>query len=267
MPEGHTIHRLARSLRAVFAGEPVRLSSPQGRFAEAAAALDGAVMRSTHAYGKHLFTEFDTDRWVHVHLGLFGRFDVVETPAGPVRGVVRMRLASPHAHADLRGPSVCELLDPAAVEAIVRRLGPDPLRGDDPEPALARIGRSAAPIGVLLMDQSVIAGVGNVYRAEVLFRAGVDPARAGRSVPPDVLRTIWADLVVLMTSGVKAGRIDTVHPQHEPAAMGRDPRVDDHGGEVYVYRRAGQACLVCGGPISAGVAATRNTFWCPACQG
>ncbi|WP_298323908.1 DNA-formamidopyrimidine glycosylase family protein [Haloactinopolyspora sp.] len=266
MPEGHTIHRLARSLRAAFAGEPVSVCSPQGRFADGAKKLDGATMNSAHAHGKHLFAEFDADRWLHVHLGLFGRFDVVEEPAGPVRGEVRLRMTSARAHADLRGPSACELLDPAAKEAITARLGPDPLRGDDPEPALNRIARSAAPIGILLMDQSVVAGVGNVYRAEVLFRAGVDPARPGRSVPVDVLQAIWADLVHLMTLGVRTGRIDTVRPEHEPAAMGRAPRSDDHGGEVYVYRRAGQACLVCGTPVSSGVAAARNTFWCPTCQ-
>ncbi len=266
MPEGHTIHRLARSLRAAFAGEPVQVSSPQGRFAEGAALVDGSRLLTTDAHGKHLFLEFDGDRWVHVHLGLYGRFDVRTTAAEPPWGAVRMRMAVDGAHADLRGPTACDVLDPVARSAIAARLGPDPLRGDDPEPALRRIAGSSTPIGVLLMDQSVVAGVGNVYRAEVLFRAGVDPARPGRTVPTDAVRSMWDDLAHLMRHGVRTGRIDTVRPEHEPDAMGRAPREDDHGGEVYVYRRAGQDCHVCATELRTGVTAARNTFWCPACQ-
>ncbi|MGH8827162.1 MAG: Fpg/Nei family DNA glycosylase [Jiangellaceae bacterium] len=266
MPEGHTIHRLARELRVVFRGRPVAVTSPQGRFAASAAQLDGGVLEATDAHGKHLFLGFDAQRWVHVHLGLYGGFDVVPEPAATPRGAVRMRLETDSAHADLRGPTACEILTPAEKETLHARLGADPLRADDPGAALARIGRSRTPIGVLLMDQSVLAGVGNVYRAEVLFRAGLDPARPGREVDGQVLAAIWADLCDLMTRGVEIGRIDTVRPEHEPAAMGRPPRVDDHGGEVYVYRRAGQPCHICGDEIRARVVAGRNLFWCPTCQ-
>ncbi|PZF85737.1 Fpg/Nei family DNA glycosylase [Jiangella anatolica] len=268
MPEGHTIHRLAGELSLVFGGRTVDVSSPQGRFAAGAAVVSGSVLSGAQAYGKHLFIGFAGRRWVHVHLGLYGKFDVLDRPApeGPVRGEVRMRLRVPGAHADLRGPTRCEVVGDAEVAAVAARLGPDPLRGDDPGPALQRIGRSRAPIGVLLMDQAVVAGVGNVYRAEALFRAGIDPARPGASVPEPVLRSIWADLVGLMEQGVRSGRIDTVRPEHEPEAMGRPPRVDDHGGEVYVYRRSGQPCLVCGTPVAAGRTAARNLFWCPNCQ-
>jgi endonuclease-8/formamidopyrimidine-DNA glycosylase len=72
--------------------------------------------------------------------------------------------------------------------------------------------------------------------------------------------------VLLMAEGVRVGRIDTVRPEHTPEAMGRPPRVDDHGGEVYVYRRAGLPCLVCGTPVAAAQVAARNLFWCPGCQ-
>ncbi|WP_026875242.1 Fpg/Nei family DNA glycosylase [Jiangella gansuensis] len=266
MPEGHTIHRLAGQIADAFGGGPVAVTSPQGRFAAGAAVVDGVRLHAAQAHGKHLFVEFAGRRWVHVHLGLYGKFDVVGGPAGPVRGEVRMRLATPAAHADLRGPTVCEVLGDEEKAAIHTRLGADPLRGDDPTAALERVGRSRTPVGVLLMDQTVLAGVGNVYRAEALFRAGVDPARPGRSVPAPVLAAIWDDLVKLMTTGVATGRIDTVRPEHEPDAMGRPPRVDDHGGEVYVYRRAGQPCLVCGTEVRAGTAAARNVFWCPRCQ-
>lgn len=272
MPEGHTIHRLAGELTAAFGGRPVGVASPQGRFAAGAAVVDGSVLEGAQAHGKHLFIGFAGRRWVHVHLGLYGKFVVVAAPvpAGPVVGEVRMRLATadagPPAHADLRGPTRCEVIGDDEKAAVEARLGPDPLRGDDPAPALARIGRSRAPIGVLLMDQAVVAGVGNVYRAESLYRAGIDPARPGSTVPEPVLREIWADLVSLMRRGVRNGRIDTVRPEHEPEAMGRPPRVDDHGGEVYVYRRSGQPCLVCATPVAAGRAAARNLFWCPNCQ-
>ncbi|TDC54629.1 Fpg/Nei family DNA glycosylase [Jiangella ureilytica] len=268
MPEGHTIHRLAGELTAAFGGRPVGVASPQGRFAAGAAVVDGSVLEGAQAYGKHLFIGFAGRRWVHVHLGLYGKFGVVAAPVppGPVVGEVRMRLTAADAHADLRGPTRCEVIGDDEKAAVEARLGPDPLRGDDPAPALARIGRSRAPIGVLLMDQAVVAGVGNVYRAESLYRAGIDPARPGSTVPEPVLREIWADLVSLMRRGVHSGRIDTVRPEHEPEAMGRPPRVDDHGGEVYVYRRSGQPCLVCGTPMAAGRAAARNLFWCPNCQ-
>ncbi len=147
------------------------------------------------------------------------------------------------------------------------RLGPDPLRADaDPEKAWRRISRSHRPIGDLLMDQEVIAGVGNVYRAEVLFRHRLHPLRPGRTLRRSQFRAVWDDLVVLMTEGVATGRIDTVRPEHLPEAMGRPPRRDDHGGEVYVYRRTGQPCHVCGNKVRTEVLVGRNLFWCPGCQ-
>jgi endonuclease-8 len=116
------------------------------------------------------------------------------------------------------------------------------------------------------MDQKVLAGVGNVYRAEVLFRHGVDPFLPGRDLPAPLWEAMWADLSALMRQGVRDNRIDTVRPEHEPEAMGRPPRRDDHGGEVYVYRRTGQPCLVCGTPVRTEPLAGRNLFWCPTCQ-
>jgi formamidopyrimidine-DNA glycosylase len=149
----------------------------------------------------------------------------------------------------------------------VAALGPDPLRADaDPELAWTRLHRSGRPIAALLMDQSVLSGVGNVYRAEVLYRNRIDPHRPGKELTRRSWRAIWSDLVVLMPIGVRDGRIDTVRDEHTPEAMGRPPRVDDHGGEVYVYRRTGQPCLVCGTPIATGTMAARNVYWCPACQ-
>ncbi len=150
---------------------------------------------------------------------------------------------------------------------MIASLGPDPLRPDaDPMTAWTRISKSQRPIGDLLMDQKVLAGVGNVYRAEVLYRHKVNPLRPGNTLRRSQFLAMWTDLVELMHEGVLTGRIDTVRPEHTPAAMGRPPRVDDHGGEVYVYRRTGQACLVCGTKVRTSELAGRNLFWCPRCQ-
>ena len=279
MPEGHTLRRLANDLTAAFAGRPVRVSSPQGRFAADAALLDGQTVASADSAGKHLFVEFPGERFVHVHLGLIGKFDVHTGAAAvpPPVGQVRLRLVSVDgdadaddalaSYADLRGATQCDLIGLEKRDAIMARLGPDPLRADaDPERAWRRISASHRPIGDLLMDQEVIAGVGNVYRAEVLFRHRLHPLRPGQTLRRGQFRAVWDDLVVLMTEGVTTGRIDTVRPEHLPEAMGRAPRKDDHGGEVYVYRRHGQACLVCESKIRTDVLVGRNLFWCPGCQ-
>jgi endonuclease-8 len=267
VPEGHTLHRLALDLTGTFGGKPVRSGSPQGRF-EAAARLDGRELLEATAHGKHLFVAFSgTEEQVHVHLGLYGAFSFVEEPEPPVVGQVRWRLSSGRTTADLRGPTACELLTPDEVDAVLARLGEDPLDPDaDVERAAAFVARSRAPIATLLMDQRIVAGVGNVYRAEVLFRHRIDPKVAGRDLRPGTFLRLWSDLVDLMGEGVRTGRIDTVRAEHEPEAMGRPPRVDDHGGEVYVYRRAGQPCLVCGTGVRTEVVAARNLFWCSRCQ-
>jgi endonuclease-8 len=270
MPEGHTLYRLAGDLRDRFAGCVVSVSSPQGRFAESAQLVDGTELVGAESWGKHLFVEFAQERFVHVHLGLYGRFDLYDGAPAPAVGQVRMRIvagAPRPSYGDLRGATACELLTIAQRDAILERLGPDPLREDaDWSRAWTRVSRARTPIGALLMDQAVLAGVGNVYRAEVLFRHRLHPLRPGNTLRRGRFEAMWHDLVVLMREGVRTGRIDTVHVHHTPEAMGRAPRVDDHGGEVYVYRRHGQPCYVCGARIRTEVLAGRNLFWCPRCQ-
>jgi len=268
MPEGHTLHRLAHELTDAFAGSVLTASSPQGRFAGGAARINNRSLVSAEAHGKHLLLAFDElDDTLHIHLGLYGGLRLVPGAGHPVVGAVRLRLEDGAHTADLRGPTSCVLYGPDEVEALRARLGPDPLRADaDPEAAWRRISGSRTPIAALLMNQEVLAGVGNVYRAEVLFRLRVDPFMPGTALDKDTWRAMWADTVRQMTDGVERGRIDTVRPEHEPEAMGRPPREDDHGGEVYVYRRAGQGCLVCGTPVRTEVLSGRNLFWCPDCQ-
>ena len=262
MPEGHSIHRLAQRHHALLVGGALSASSPQGRFSHGAARLDGRVLEETDAWGKHLFHRYD-DLWLHVHLGLFGRFrDGRGEPPEP-RGAVRLLLNGESAWAELRGPVACELMDTPHRLALLDRLGPDPLRDDgDPEAFVSRVGRSRAPIGTLLMNQAVIAGVGNVYRAEVLWRSGTNPFTAGRDVEPSVVRTTWDDLAVLMRAGVRSGRIVTTDPSDRERPAGRPRRGDAH----YVYRRTDRPCRRCGTPVQSSQLAARTVFWCPTCQ-
>lgn len=270
MPEGHTLFRLARDLDDAFGRKQVRVASPQGRFAADAALIDGQELTHAESAGKHLFVGFPGDRFIHIHLGLIGKFDIAPITSGAVPlpvGQVRLRLFNENYVADLRGATQCELIGDEKRQAVLAKLGPDPLRTDaDPQRAWVKIHKSHRPIGELLMDQAVLAGIGNVYRAEVLFRHKIHPLRPGNTLRRSQWDAIWADLVELLAEGVRTGRIDTVRPEHTPEAMGRAPRVDDHGGEVYVYRRTGQACYVCGSIVKTEELAGRNSFWCPKCQ-
>jgi endonuclease-8 len=267
MPEGHTLHRLARLHKRHYGGAPVEVTSPQGRFAAEASLVDGQVLVSAEAYGKHLFHHYGPHGIVHVHLGLYGTFTAEKLPAAAPVGQVRMRMVGRTQWTDLRGPARCELLDEDQADAIKARLGPDPLRRNArPDLAWERISRSRTSLAALLMDQTVLAGVGNVYRAEVLFRHGIAPTLPGKALDLALWNDVWADLVTLMRAGVRVGRIDTVAPEHLPEATGRAPRVDRHGGEVYVYRRTGEPCLVCGTPVAHKGLAGRNLYWCPTCQ-
>jgi endonuclease VIII len=274
VPEGHTLHRLAGQVRDRFAGRVTRVSSPQGRFADAAALLDGTVLVDAEAWGKQLFLEFSGERFVHIHLGLIGGFEIRDGDAPPPVGQIRLRIwtvatngTRPPSYGDLRGATTCAMLTAPQRQAVIDKLGPDPLRREaDWTDAWVRISRSRKPIGALLMDQTVLAGVGNVYRAELLYRHRMHPLRPGHTLRRGQFEAMWTDLVELMHEGVRTGRIDTVRPEHTPEAMGRPPRVDDHGGEVYVYRRHGLPCHVCGARVRTEVLEGRNLFWCPRCQ-
>ena len=232
MPEGHTLHRLARLHQRRFGRTPVTVSSPQGRFVEGAAAVDGRILRRASAWGKHLFHHYAGGRVVHVHLGLYGTFTEAPIPMPLPVGQVRMRMVGAEYGTDLRGPTVCEVIDEAQIADVVARLGPDPLRRDaDPAPAWARISKSRRPIGALLMDQAVIAGIGNVYRNELLYRHRIDPYRPGVMIGTDEFDAMWTDLVELMKVGLRRGKIITVEREH------------DHRRPVVRARAATHLCL------------------------
>lgn len=260
MPEGHTIHRLAREHTELLGGQRLSLSSPQGRFAAGAAQLDGHRLERIEPYGKHLFYRFDSELRLHVHLGLYGSWQAGPLPPPAPRGAVRVRLVGESAYVELRGPTACEVLTAAEQALIEGRLGPDPLRvGARPGPARVRIRRSSAPIASLLMDQSVIAGIGNVYRAELLYLHRLDPFQPGRSLSEEQFAALWADLRRRMQAGVRAGRIVTTRPAERSRRSGPASREDS----FYVYRRAGQPCRRCGAAVRTEVLGGRNLYWCP----
>lgn len=267
MPEGHSVRRHADEVRRRFAGLPVAASSPQGRFAAGAALLDGRPVSSTDAHGKHLLVGFG-ERVLHVHLGLYGGWTFGEGDPPEVRGQVRLRLTGPGpggegAWADLRAATACEVLAAHEVAALHGRLGADPLRADaDPDAAYAVVSRSRTPLGALLMRQDVVAGVGNVYRAEALFRAGIDPHRPGRDVGASQWAALWDDLVLLLRAGVRSGRIVTTEREDRDRRTGPARREDAH----YVYKRTGLPCRRCATPVVAEPFVARTLYRCPTCQ-
>lgn len=202
-----------------------------------------------------------------------------EFPPAPV-GQVRVRLATDVTVADLRGPTACEVLDPSAAARALDKLGPDPaadadvlaaLTGESSVPAgqdpgdvvVRRITGRATPVGQLLMDQSVVAGIGNIYRAEMLFRAGLDPYTPGRQVPAETARALWDDWTVLLADGIRTGVMVTRQDLDE---AGRAAALTDRSLRNAVYGRAGEPCLVCGGAVVVEEMAGRKLYWCPTCQ-
>ncbi len=267
MPEGHTIHRIARDHSRLLAGRPVRVSSPQGRFATDAAVVDGVVLRTIEPNGKHLFYWWDNGAVGHVHLGLFGKFRVhLGAQPSPPIGMVRMRMSTDLATIDLAGPTACSIDTRDERDAIVARLGPDPLRRDArPTVAFERIMRSKQPIGALLLDQSVMSGVGNVYRAEALFITGVNPNRQGVQCTLPELQALWTTITAMLRKGVKDNRIITVDRREldMPRSSLQRGRVR-RGETTYVYHR--DLCLRCGTPIQTAELGGRPCYYCPVCQ-
>lgn len=331
MPEGHSVHRIARQFDRNFVGRPVSASSPQGRFAEGAAVLDGRTATSARAVGKQMFLEFDDDLWLRVHLGLYGAWDFAgeilvdptiasangrmgqtnqrgtelgrvfddagenslssigaprrarvhvrmsEQTTGladdhegdwppPIVGQVRLRLLTDATCADLRGPTACELQTPDEMLATVAKLGPDPLVGDPAEGEerfTSIVRKKPTAIGLLLMDQSVVGGIGNVYRAEMLFRARLNPHTPGREVPEDTVRGLWRDWVRLLAIGVETGQMMTMDDLDDDAYRRAMASRDDRH---WVYHRAGLPCRVCGTAIVLEEMGARKLYWCPSCQ-
>jgi endonuclease-8 len=262
MPEGHTIHRIAKDHSPLLTGRPVAVSSPQGRFADAAALVDGDVLERIEPFGKHLFYWWRNGLVGHVHLGLFGKFRVSRGPDAPEPvGMVRMRMTTELGTIDLAGPTDCSIGTADDRDAVVARLGPDPLRRDaKPQLAIERIRRSKLPIGQLLLDQRVLAGVGNVYRAEALFVNGIHPERPGNDLDDVELAALWSTTASMLRQGVKDNRIITVDRREWPVRKGHHRR----GETTYVYHR--DICLRCTTPVQTVELGGRACYFCPTCQ-
>lgn len=326
MPEGHSVHRLGRQFNDVFDGAVLAVSSPQGKFAAGARLIDGHMLERAEAHGKQMFLYFSNDLVMRVHLGLYGAWDSggdstfagassIGAPrrigeqevagdhagggrgeyAGPPepKGAVRVRLVSDHGWADLRGPTACEVITPSEADRVRGTLGPDPLnsRPGDAEEFVRRIRKSATSIALQLMKQEVLAGVGNVYRAEVLFRLGLDPMRSGMAVQAEEAAALWDDIARIMADGVRDGRIITTELADRPSGIGaevghglapihrragavigpevsRQPNIDVPAEDAhYVYKREGLPCRHCGTEVAMKELGGRKLYWCPSCQG
>lgn len=260
MPEGHTIHRLAADHQRRFAGRTLRVSSPQGRFATQAEFLDGRKLLSVEALGKHLLYRWEPHT-LHIHLGLYGRFRHYRRTVPEPRGQVRLRMIGPGHAFDLNGPNACELLTAEQEHRLLSRIGPDPLRSDaDPERAWQRISRSRSAIAALLLDQSVIAGIGNVYRAEILHLLGMPPQRSGRDLSRAEFDALWDLACRLLRIGRQHNRIIIA----DPAELGKPRSRMTRDERLLVYKR--DACRRCETPIQSITLAARKLYYCPVCQ-
>ena len=256
MPEGHTIHRLARHL-SELAGHRVRATSPQGRFADGAARLDGARIREPQAHGKHLFVRTDEAENLHVHLGMHGKFLRYPEPDRPPLKQSRLRLSTADVAWDLVAPSTCEVLDDGQVDRLLAGLGPDPLRDDaDREAAVRAVLASPRPVGAVLLDQAVIAGVGNVFRNEALHEVRRHPATPARDLTRVEVEQLWEVLRRMMAQAVEDGRIVTVDGPDRLSVPESEAR--------HVYKQ--QHCRDCGAPVEVTEIGGRTAYLCPAEQ-
>jgi endonuclease-8 len=263
MPEGNELHRYAERHAGMFAGRTVTVDAPNGRFEAGAKLLTRRKLTSVDAFGKHLLYNFGKGRSLHVHLGLYGGFRDGAMPFPEPKGALRLRFSTRDHWLELRGPTACEVFDEAGRDKLIARIGPDPLREDaQPKIAFDHILKSNSPIGALLMDQSVVGGIGNIYRAELLFRAKINPFRPGKTVSAKQLRALWKDAKTLMSAGMRERRIITTRPADRPHRKGNVRP----GEGRYVYRRKGLPCFICRTEISMKEFVGRSLYWCPSCQ-
>ena len=267
MPEGHTVHRTANQFNEFFAGKPINVVSPQGRFSDSAQLISGRELKEARAIGKQMFLLFDNQLTLRIHLGIYGKWNYHQLKNAdsafpePV-GQVRARFSNDQTAADLRGPTVCEVITKDEVQAVERRLGPDPLNPNpgnrEAERFIERVAKSRSSIGLQLMNQDVIAGIGNVYRAELLFRAGISPHVSGNTLTREQLQAIWDDSVKLLKVGVATGVMIT----RDELFKKRPKKADRY----FTYKREGLPCRVCNTNISIELLATRKLYWCAGCQ-
>jgi len=262
LPEGHTIHRLARDQAKDLVGHQLGASSPQGRFAEGAALLDRSTLEATEAHGKHLVHRYDNGQILYVHLGLIGKFRRRKLDTELI-GAIRLRLEGPERAWELVGPMRCELIDEDELDTILSKLGPDPLGPKpDVDEFARRLQRRRIPIAAALLDQSVVSGIGNVYRSEICFLCGIDPRRPAKELSDTEMEELWASTVEQLEIGVRLNRIVTVSRDEVDKPLSRLNRTE----RLYAYKRGGMECRRCGDEIKSDEVGARKVWWCPTCQ-
>ena len=244
MPEGHLLHAFAERIRTDLAGQQVRASSPQGRFD--AAPLDSRRLTDVRAVGKHLLYEVEDAPALHVHLGMRGLFLRYADPTTAPRAGTRLRLSGPDVAWDLIAPATCELLDAAGLNRLLAGLGPDPLGPDDPDAAVRALRASRGPVGAALLDQSVWAGVGNAWRAELLYLARLHPATPCADLTESQATGLWELTRRMMALG------------RDQEQVVSDPAAPD---ERWVYKR--ETCRGCAAAVRTAPIAGRTAHWCP----
>lgn len=261
MPEGHTVHRLARDHQQWFAGQKIIVLSPQGRFADQADELSGRKLTDVSAHGKHLFYHWGRQRIVHVHLGLYGKFRVHKNPAGEPKGAVRLRMIGQDRTIDLNGPNRCELIDQKSYQAIIDRLGEDPLCEDaSSEKVWQRIKSSRSAIGAVLLNQSIIAGIGNVFRAEILFLMGIHPDTPANQISRKQFDELWELSVRLLKIGVQHNRIITIDQNSAKRPLSKLTRDE----RLLIYKKT--VCPICGSKVATWMLGNRKIYACTKCQ-
>lgn len=267
MPEGHTVHRIANQFNLEFQGKAVTVDSPQGRFAASANLISKSRLLEASAVGKQMFLRFENGKIVRIHLGIYGKYqwhsgNIEELLSQPVKGEVRVRFYDSATLVELRGPTICEVIDSEQMQQVLNRLGPDPLNPDPKCTELkrftTRVQNSKTSIGLLLMDQSVVAGIGNVYRAELLFRAAINPYIPGNRLNFEQLHALWNDSVALLKIGVQTGFMIT-----RDELFAQNPPKEERN---FVYKRQGEPCRICHHKISLAIEGGRKLYWCSYCQ-
>jgi endonuclease VIII len=267
MPEGDTIFRTARTLATVLGGKRVvRFASVLAHIAAAAEehAIEGRTVSGVTAAGKHLLIDF-SGVVLRTHLRMNGSWHVYRPGEKWMRARRDMRIVIAVADFEAVGFSipVAEMIEAERLGSNreLSRLGPDLLGEFDTAEALARLSARGGSIAEALLDQRVAAGAGNVYKSEILFLEGIDPARPVGSLSREQLERVLQRARALLEVNVTASA--------DPRSLGRRTRSSlDPAGRLWVYGRRGKPCFRCGTPIvlTRFGENARTTFFCPHCQ-
>jgi formamidopyrimidine-DNA glycosylase len=264
VPEGHTIHRLAKDLQKDLSHQPVTAISPQGRFAGGAALIDGNYLKNSEAWGKHLFCSWANGCILHIHLGLIGKFRRSDLSQAPT-DTVRLRLETTRDAWQLTGPQTCAIIEKYEKDNLVSQLGLDPLRlgKRGKETFVTRVRSVSKPLGAALLNQKLIAGIGNVYRSEILFLAGIRPDVLGSELTQGQAESIWDITVIQLRRGREWNRIVTVTSDDLGKRVTRETPKEN---TLYAYKRGGLPCRRCLTFIEQSTSAGRSIWYCPSCQ-